>query len=218
VLLTVNSLRISEIFYSIQGESSRAGNPCVFLRLAGCNLRCSYCDTAYAFTGGDTLTQKEIITRIYAFKCKLVEITGGEPLLQQSVYPLMNALCDQGFEVLLETGGHMDISKVDQRVAIIMDIKCPSSGESDKVYWPNIKRLKNKDELKFVIGDIEDFSWAKRQIEMHTANHKYEILMAPVFGQLAYAQLAEWILKAHLPVRFQIQLHKHIWPPGARGV
>jgi 7-carboxy-7-deazaguanine synthase len=217
VLPTVNSILISEIFYSIQGESSWAGKPCVFIRLARCNLRCSYCDTAYAFTGGTSLSQEEIITQVKSFHCNLVEITGGEPLLQKSVYPLMQALCENGFAVLLETGGHMDISGIDKRVSIIMDIKCPSSGESEKVYWPNINKLKQHDEVKFVIGDKKDFDWAKKQLEKHDIARK-NILMAPVFGKLNYAHLADWILKDHLPVRLQIQLHKHIWSPDTRGV
>jgi 7-carboxy-7-deazaguanine synthase len=214
----VNSLLISEIFYSIQGESSWAGKPCVFIRLARCNLRCSYCDTAYAFTGGEPLSHEEIITQVKSFHCNLVEITGGEPLLQESVYLLVRALCDGGFKVLLETGGHMDISKVDKRVVIIMDLKCPSSGESDKVYWPNLRQLKSTDQLKFVVGDKQDFNWAKMQIKKYKMISRCELLMAPVFGKLDYARLADWILKEQLPLRLQIQLHKHIWHPEKRGV
>ena len=209
---------VSEIFYSIQGESSWAGNPCVFIRLARCNLRCNYCDTTYAFTGGDKWTHGEVIDRIKSFRCNLIEITGGEPLLQKGVYPLMKVLCDNGFKVLLETGGHMDISMVDKRVSIIMDIKCPSSGESDKVHWANLDKIKHNDELKFVIGNREDFDWAKKQLEIHKIMNQYTILMAPVFGKLDAAQLADWILSEHLPVRLQIQVHKHIWSTDRRGV
>jgi 7-carboxy-7-deazaguanine synthase len=214
----VNDLLITEIFYSIQGESSWAGNPCVFVRLARCNLRCSFCDTAYAFSGGDTMTHEEIISEIKSFHCNLVEITGGEPLLQKGVYPLMQVLCDMGYDVLLETGGHMDISGIDKRVSVIMDVKCPSSGESKKVHWPNFDKLKANDEIKFIIGEREDFTWAREQIETHVPGHVNSILMAPVFGKLEYKQLAEWILQEHLPVRMQLQLHKHIWHPEKRGV
>lgn len=218
MLPTVNSLLISEIFYSIQGESSWAGMPCVFVRLSRCNLRCSYCDTTYAFTDGDKFSIGEIMDRVRAYRCELVEITGGEPLLQKKVYPLMRTLCDEGFKVLLETGGHMQIDQVDERVTIIMDVKCPSSGESGKVHWPNLEKLKPDDELKFVIGNREDFNWARRQIEIHGGDKKYNVLMSPVFGKLDYIQLADWILKEYLPVRMQIQLHKHIWPSDRRGV
>ena len=212
------SLRINEIFYSIQGESTYAGLPCVFIRLMGCNLRCRYCDTAYAFYEGQEHTFAEILERVERYDCKLVEITGGEPLIHKNVLPFMEMLCDRGYEVLLETGGHMDISKVDKRVRRIMDIKCPSSGESQKVRWQNLDELKETDQLKFVLGTREDYLWAREVIVKHGLAERCPILFSPVFGKIDYATLAGWILEDRLPARLQLQLHKLIWPEQERGV
>jgi 7-carboxy-7-deazaguanine synthase len=212
------TLKINEIFYSIQGESTHSGKPCVFIRLTYCNLRCSYCDTEYAFMEGETMRIPDIINRVAMYNCKLVEITGGEPLLQQEVHILMKNLCDSGYEVLLETAGHMDISYVDNRVKRIMDIKCPSSGEVSKNLWDNINVLTGKDEVKFVIGDREDFDWAVGKIKKHNINKICVVIFSPVFDKINYAQLAAWILQDHIPVRMQLQLHKFIWSPDKRGV
>jgi 7-carboxy-7-deazaguanine synthase len=213
-----NKLRINEIFYSIQGESSNAGLPCVFVRLTYCNLRCTYCDTEYAFFEGSEMELSEIIEKISSYKCQLIEITGGEPLIQKNVHPLMRALCDMGYQVMLETAGHMDISTVDRRVKIIMDIKCPSSGESEKIRWENINLIKPDDEIKFVIGDRADFDWARAVIHDHKMNEKCHILFSPVFDKMSNLELADLILEYNLPVRMQVQLHKYIWSPERRGV
>ena len=213
-----NVLKVNEIFYSIQGESTFAGQPCVFIRLTYCNLRCSYCDTEYAFYEGDDYTIDEILQKTAGYNCPLVEVTGGEPLIQENVYPLMKKLADAGFTVLLETGGHMDMGKVDKRVHRIMDIKCPSSGESDKVRWENISLLTQKDEVKFVVGNREDYDWARDVLEKYQLVERCPVLLAPVFGKIENQTLAEWILNDNLPVRFQMQLHKYIWPADRRGV
>jgi 7-carboxy-7-deazaguanine synthase len=194
------------------------GQPCVFIRLTYCNLRCTYCDTQYAFFEGKELSLSEIINRVASYRCKLVEITGGEPLIQENVLSLMKKLCDQDYKVLLETAGHMDICEVDKRVKKIMDIKCPSSGEVDKNYWPNISQLTASDEVKFVIGDKKDYAWAKRVIQENKLDHRCNILFSPVFNKVEYKKLAEWILRDHLEVRMQLQLHKLIWSPDMRGV
>ena len=212
------TLKVNEIFYSIQGESTHAGRPCVFVRLTHCNLRCTYCDTEYAFYEGQDKSFNEILDEIKSYKCNLVEITGGEPLVQKDVIQFMDLLCEQGFEVLLETGGHMDISPVDQRVQRIMDIKCPSSGESEKNLWSNITLLTEKDQLKFVIGSREDYDWAKSIIYTHKLTDVCTVLMSTVHGNIDNRDLAEWILKDNLQVRYQLQLHKYIWPSDARGV
>ncbi|HGY56796.1 MAG TPA: 7-carboxy-7-deazaguanine synthase QueE [Caldithrix abyssi] len=213
-----NTLKINEIFYSIQGESTFAGRPCIFVRLTYCNLRCTYCDTEYAFHEGEERTLQQIMQEIKEYACDLVEITGGEPLIQKNVYPLMTNLADAGYTVLLETGGHLNIAQVDPRVRRIVDIKCPSSGESDKVHWDNIALLTDLDEVKFVIGDREDYEWAKAILEKYNLNERCPVLFAPVFGQLKNKHLAEWILEDRLNVRFQLQMHKYIWPPEQRGV
>jgi 7-carboxy-7-deazaguanine synthase len=211
-------LKVNEIFYSIQGESTQAGRPCVFVRLTYCNLRCTYCDTTYAFYQGDPMTIAEIMQKIQVFNCSLVEITGGEPLLQKSVHHLIKRLCDQRYEVLLETGGHIDIQPVDQRVKIVMDLKCPSSGESEKMVWSNLNFIKPKDEIKFVIGNRTDFDWAVQTIGNHDLNGKCSLLFSPVYGQLELPQLAAWIMDTKLPLRLQLQIHKFIWGADKRGV
>ncbi len=210
-------LRINEIFYSIQGESGFAGLPCVFVRLTYCNLRCSYCDTEYAFFEGDWMPFSAIVDQIKKYNCNLVEITGGEPLLQKEALSFMTLLCDDGFDVLLETGGHMDISAVDARVRRIMDIKCPSSGESDKIHYENIGRLTNNDQVKFVVGNRADYLFAKETIKAYDLTTVCPVLLSPVFG-IKLTDLAGWILEDHLPVRMQLQMHKYIWPPDTRGV
>lgn len=213
-----NALRINEIFFSIQGESSYAGRPCVFVRLTYCNLRCSFCDTEYAFFEGDYKSFDEILSEIKKYNCNLIEITGGEPLIQKNVFTFITLLCDKGYEVLIETGGHMDISGIDQRVRRIMDIKCPGSGESEKNYWQNLDFLKDTDQVKFVINDRTDYDWAKDIIETNRINEKCPLLMSPNYNKLDNRTLAEWILADKLNVRFQIQIHKYIWPPDQRGV
>jgi 7-carboxy-7-deazaguanine synthase len=213
-------LKVNEIFYSIQGESSYAGRPCVFVRLTGCNLRCSYCDTRYAYEEGKYLDIEEIIKGVMSYRCMLVEITGGEPLMQKDTPLLIQKLLDMGFEVLLETNGSMDISVIDDRCVKILDIKCPSSGEAKRNYLDNLKRLQPKDEIKFAIGSREDYDYAKKIlsfIDRADGNSKPP-LFSPVHGRLNPELLAQWILADHLDVRMQIQLHKIIWDPETRGV
>jgi 7-carboxy-7-deazaguanine synthase len=211
-------LKINEIFYSIQGESTQAGRPCVFVRLSHCNLRCSYCDTTYAFYDGRDMTIAAILQQVKSFNCSLVEITGGEPLLQKGVHQLLKLLCDQHYEVLLETAGHMDIQQVDQRVRLIMDLKCPGSGESTRILWPNLNYLKAQDEIKFVISDRSDFDWAIKTIRDKNLSARCNLLISPVFGRVDLTQLAAWILEAKLPLRLQLQLHKFIWGADKTGV
>ena len=213
-------LKVNEIFYSIQGESSYAGRPCVFVRLTGCNLRCSYCDTRYAYEEGGDLEMGEIIDMVTSHRCGLVEITGGEPLMQKDTPLLIRRLLDLGFEVLLETNGSMDIGIVDDRCVKILDIKCPSSGETKRNYLENLKRLQPKDEIKFAIGDRDDYDYAKKILSfMDRANGNIKPpLFSPVHGKMNPGLMAQWILADHLDVRMQIQLHKVIWGPETRGV
>ncbi len=212
-------LRIHEIFHSIQGESTHAGRPCVFVRLTGCQMRCVWCDTEYAFHGGEWMTVEGIVARLREIGCPLVEITGGEPLLQPAVHPLMRRLCDEGFEVLLETGGGLDIGGVDPRVRRIVDVKCPGSGEAANNRWENLALLRPGDELKFVLAGEEDYRWAKQVIvERGLAGRGLPLLFAPVWGSLEPRQLAEWILRDRLPVRLNLQQHKVLWGAEARGV
>jgi 7-carboxy-7-deazaguanine synthase len=211
-------LKINEIYYSIQGESTKAGLPCVFVRLTFCNLRCTYCDTEYAFYEGKDLSIGDIIEEVRKYNCPLVEITGGEPLFQADSYILMKQLADDGFEVLLETGGSLPINDIDQRVKIIMDLKTPSSGMLKKNLYENIYSLKKDDEVKFVIGSRQDYLWSKQIIEKHDLNKKNAILFSVVFGKLLPIELVNWILEDKLNVRFQLQMHKFIWKPEERGV
>jgi 7-carboxy-7-deazaguanine synthase len=215
---TEGKLRINEIFYSIQGESTLAGLPCVFIRLTYCNLRCTYCDTEYAFHEGDWRTFEDIINEVKSFDCNLVEVTGGEPLLQENVLPLLAQLCDAGFEVMLETGGHMDISRVDKRVKRIMDLKCPTSGEANKIFWPNLEHINANDQVKFVVGSREDYQFGLETIKKYALEEKCPVLISPVFGAIDLEELAGWILQDKLAVRFQLQMHKYIWAPDKRGV
>jgi 7-carboxy-7-deazaguanine synthase len=205
------TLRITEIFLSLQGETSRMGLPTVFIRLTGCPLRCGYCDTDYAFQGGESLTLKQILDKTASLGTRYVTVTGGEPLAQKSCIDLLEALCDAGYDVSLETSGALDISKVDQRVSRIVDIKTPGSGEMSKNRWENLACLTPHDELKFVLCDEADYEWAKQQlIERHIAE-RCPVLFSPVHGSLDAKNLADWILRDHLPVRMQIQLHKYLW-------
>jgi 7-carboxy-7-deazaguanine synthase len=212
-------LRVNEIFYSIQGESTWAGLPCAFVRLTGCNLRCVWCDTEYAFYEGSHRTIAEIVAQIRKYGCKLVEITGGEPLLQKSVHALFSALLAEGYTVLLETSGEQDFAAVDHRVIKIMDLKCPGSGESERNRWSNLDCLTQRDEVKFVLADRRDYEWARAVIaERDLARRTNAVLLSPVFGTLEPATLAAWILADRLPARMQLQMHKQIWDPTSRGV
>jgi len=211
-------MRITEIFHSIQGESSYAGRPCVFVRLTGCPLRCTWCDTEYAFTGGTELTVEEILKQVEGYGCPLVEVTGGEPLHQPEAFGLIERLCASGYEVLIETSGAIDTSPVDPRAHVILDVKCPGSGMADRMLWENLTRLSAKDEVKFVIKDRADYEWARDVLRRYAMEQRCTVLFGPVFGELDPRQLAEWILADRLPVRFQLQLHKHIWAPDMKGV
>lgn len=211
-------LAVNEIFHSIQGESSFAGMPCVFVRLAWCNLRCVWCDTEYAFHEGRPMSFDEILAAVASHGCRTVEITGGEPLVQPQVLPLMKRLCDDGYEVLLETGGSLDIGGVDPRVRRIVDFKCPGSGMEHKNLWSNAALMTPRDEAKFVIADRADYDWSKRMIAERGLAGRCPILMSGVFGALEPVTLAEWILADRLEVRFQLQAHKYIWHPERRGV
>ena len=204
-------LRVTEIFHSLQGESSRVGMPTVFVRLTGCPLRCVWCDTEYAFSGGKRMTLAEVMVEVGRHECRTVCVTGGEPLAQKGSLDLMTALCDAGYSVSLETAGALDISPVDPRVARIVDLKAPGSGEADKNRWQNIELLRSQDELKFVLASREDYQWAKELLISRKLDGICPVLFSPVWGQLDGAQLAEWILQDRLPVRFQLQLHKLLW-------
>lgn len=204
-------LRITEIFYSLQGESSLVGLPTVFVRLTGCPLRCGYCDTTYSFTGGEWQTLDSIVATVKQFKTPYVCVTGGEPLAQKACNDLLTMLCDQDFQVSLETSGAMDISIVDPRVIKVMDLKTPASGEMEKNRLQNIEHLSSHDEVKFVICNRDDYDWAKQILEEYKIDNRCQVLFSPVHGDIAPAQLAEWILQDHLNVRFQIQLHKYLW-------
>ena len=213
------SLLVNEIFYSIQGESIYSGRPCIFVRLTGCNLRCSYCDTRYAYEQGAKMELTEIVSRIADYKCPLVEITGGEPLLQSKTPTLIYKLLENGYEVLMETNGSLDISGVDGRCIKIVDIKCPTSGESDKNDMENLKRLGPKDQVKFVIENRIDYEYAKETIDSNCPDFPEEqILFSPVSEGIAPSRLAKWILEDNLNVRLHLQIHKIIWPDRKRGV
>jgi len=215
----MRSLVVSEIFYSIQGESTHSGRPCVFVRLCGCNLRCTYCDTRYAYDGGMEIRVEEIIEKVKSYRCSLVEVTGGEPLIQEQTPYLIRRLLEKGMEVLMETNGSMDIDRVDARCARIMDIKCPSSRESGKNDFNNLTRLTPLDQVKFVIGDRADYGYTKSIMnQLPSWIRQSHVLLSPVFGKLDVATLARWILDDRLSARLQIQLHKVIWSESTRGV
>ena len=211
-------LLIHEIYASIQGESSFAGLPCTFVRTTTCHLRCSYCDSVHAFTQGESMTEDAIVAEVERLGVRLVEVTGGEPLLQPRVYPLMTRLCDAGYTVLLETSGSLDISQVDERVVKIVDFKTPSSGEVDENYYENIEKVTRRDEVKFVLGSREDYLWARALIEEHALSERCQVLMGTVFGKLQPVDLVDWIVEDRLDVRMQLQMHKYIWDPKERGV
>jgi 7-carboxy-7-deazaguanine synthase len=212
-------LTVFEIYKSIQGESTHTGRPCVFVRLAACDLRCRWCDTPYAFTGGRKMTLDEVATEVDRLGCRLVEITGGEPLLQADTVPLMERLLETGCEVLVETGGHLPIDDLPDAVCAIVDVKCPGSGEAGRMHWPNLDALSKTDEVKFVIADRTDFDYAKDVVGRYQLNERAgAVLFSPVHGELAPAELARWILDEQLPVRLQLQAHKYIWGADARGV
>ena len=214
------SLKINEIFYSIQGESSYSGRPCVFIRLAGCNLRCSYCDTQYAYDAGEEMYIADVLDKISGYNCRLVEITGGEPLLQEETPELIRHLLNNDYKVLLETNGTRDISIVDERCIRIMDIKCPSSGEQECNYLENLKRIGVNDELKFVIADRADYEYAKKILDItrRTSAGSPTVHFSPCFGKIDLKKLAGWILEDALDVRLHLQLHKIIWDPAEKGV
>jgi 7-carboxy-7-deazaguanine synthase len=210
--------KVNEIFCSIQGESTRAGEPCVFVRLTGCNLRCVWCDTAYAFHEGREMTVEQVLDRVARHRCRLVEVTGGEPLLQADTIPLLAALVERGYDVLLETGGSLAIESVPAGVRRIIDVKCPGSGEADKNRWTNLDHVRDGDELKFVLAGREDYEWAAGQIRSRGLEGRCPLLFSPVHGELDPGELARWILEDRLPVRVQLQLHKLLWPDVLRGV
>lgn len=211
-------LKINEIYASIQGESSHTGLPCVFIRLTGCNLRCSWCDTAYAFHKGDDFTVDQIMRKIETFALPLVEITGGEPLVQEDVYPLMEALLEKGYRVMLETGGALPIDRVPEKVIKILDIKCPGSGEKEKNRLENLQLLAPHDEVKFVLLDRADYEWSRDLLQKCDLAPSVQVLFSPVYDKLDLKDLSEWILEDRLPVRLQTQLHKVIWSKNAIGV
>jgi 7-carboxy-7-deazaguanine synthase len=210
-------MRITEIYKSIQGESSYAGLPCVFVRTTGCDLRCSWCDSEFTFTGGVRMTIDEIMADVEKLDCRMVELTGGEPLLQSDIYELAARLADREYTVLIETGGHRDISRLDPRVIRILDLKCPASGECEKNLWTNLEHLRAIDEVKFVIADRRDYEWTRSTIREHRLEDRVKILISTAFAMLEPQQVVEWMLEDKLQARFQLQLHKYIWPPDARG-
>ncbi|MDH5393358.1 MAG: 7-carboxy-7-deazaguanine synthase QueE [Gammaproteobacteria bacterium] len=204
-------LRITEIFYSLQGETRTAGLATVFIRLTGCPLRCGYCDTEYAFSGGERMPLEQILASTAKYNARYVTVTGGEPLAQKNCLSLLKSLCDQGYEVSIETSGALDISEIDARVSVVMDLKTPASGEESKNRIENLSVIKQQDQIKFVICDRNDYEWSKAQIDKHELTNRCEVLFSPVHGQQMARQLAEWILQDNLAVRFQLQLHKYLW-------
>lgn len=206
------SLRITEIFFSLQGEARTVGRPTVFIRLTGCPLRCVWCDTEYSFQGGERMSLEQVLAHVAEHPTPYVTVTGGEPLAQPECLPLMQALCDKGYQVSLETSGAMPIDKVDERVDVVLDLKAPDSGESHRNLWANIPQLKAKDQVKFVLASRKDYQWARMQLDKYQLQDRVDdVLFSPVWGQLDPAQLAEWIIEDGLPVRFQLQLHKVLW-------
>lgn len=211
-------LNVHEIFFSVQGEGTRAGEPCAFIRLSRCNLRCRWCDTTQAYKAGEDMTVTEALERLGRHQTKLVSVTGGEPLLQPAAFRLIEALAEEGCTVLVETNGSVDIRGVDERAVVVLDIKCPGSGCTQHMLWENIEALRPHHEVKFVIADERDFLWAKEQILLRDLHRRSTVLLSPVWGELTPVALAEWILKAGLPVRLNIQLHKYLWGPDVEGV
>ena len=212
-------LTVNEIFHSIQGESTHAGRPCVFVRLTACDLRCSWCDTPYAFYEGRKMSLDDVMAAVDAYGCSLVELTGGEPLLQKDVYPLMERLLASGKTVLVETGGHLSVANVPPAVHKIVDVKCPGSGEAHRMDWSNLDRLSPTDEVKFVVRDRTDYEYARAVVSRHELDRKVgAVLFSPVHGVLDPRTLSEWVLADQLPVRVQLQVHKYIWDAETRGV
>jgi 7-carboxy-7-deazaguanine synthase len=212
-------LTVNEIYLSIQGESTHVGRPCTFVRLTACDLRCSWCDTPYAFTEGHKMTVDAVVAEVARLGCRLVEMTGGEPMLQADIYPLMETLIQSGYEVLVETGGHVPLARLPKKVKAIIDVKCPGSGEEAKMHWSNLGTLKPTDEVKFVLKDRADFDYALPIVRTHRLTERAAaVLFSPVHGVLAPDALAAWILETGLPIRLQLQAHKYIWRPDARGV
>jgi 7-carboxy-7-deazaguanine synthase len=213
-------LRVTEIFRSIQGESTHAGRPCAFVRLTGCPMRCVWCDSEYTFSGGDHISIDEVMQRVGSFGCRLVEVTGGEPLAQKEAHTLIRRLCDEGFEVLIETGGYFSTEDVDERAALILDVKCPASSEADRNHWPNLDRLRpDRDEVKFVIADRGDWEYAVDVISRYQLEQRTKaILISPAWNEIDLKNLADWVAISGLQVRLQLQLHKYIWGPDVKGV
>ena len=213
-------LRVTEIFRSIQGESTHAGRPCTFVRLTGCPMRCVWCDSEYTFTGGEHLTLEDVMDQVRALDCRLVEVTGGDPLAQKEAFALIKQLCDEGYEVLIETGGYFSTESVDPRAKIILDVKCPASGEEERNHWPNLDRLRSElDEVKFVIADRHDWDYARKIIEQYNlTNRTKAVLISPAWGEVDLQDLAEWVGSSGLEIRMQLQLHKYIWGPDVQGV
>lgn len=213
-------LRVTEIFHSIQGESTHAGRPCAFVRLTGCPMRCVWCDSEYTFTGGDHLSIDEVMAQVRALGCNLVEVTGGEPLAQPQAFTLIGRLCEEGYEVLVETGGYVSTHLLDTRAKIILDVKCPGSGEDTRNHWPNLDVLRpDRDEVKFVIADRADWDFARGVIERFDLEKRAKaVLISPVWEGVNLQDVADWIKSSGLNVRMQLQMHKYIWGPEARGV
>ena len=213
-------LRVTEIFRSIQGESTHAGRPCAFVRLTGCPMRCTWCDSEYTFTGGERMEIDEVLAQVRSFGCRLVEVTGGEPLAQREAFELIEKLCDEGYEVLIETGGYVSTEGVDERARVILDVKCPASGESGRNHWQNLERLRaDRDEVKFVVTDRGDWEFARGVIKQYDLERRaHAVLISPVWGQVDLQELADWIAASGMDVRMQLQMHKQIWGAEARGV
>ena len=212
-------LRVTEIFRSIQGESTHAGRPCAFVRLTGCPMRCVWCDSEYTFTGGERMTIEDVITQVRAMGCRLVEVTGGEPLAQREALTLIERLCDEGYEVLIETGGYVSTEGVDERAKIILDVKCPASGEEARNHWANLDRLRaERDEVKFVVADRADWEYARAVIARYDLEKRaHAVLISPAWGMVDLQEMADWVSTSGLNVRMQLQMHKQIWGPEARG-
>jgi len=213
-------LRVTEIFHSIQGESTHAGRPCAFVRLTGCPMRCVWCDSEYTFTGGASVSVEEVLGRVRAYGCRLVEVTGGEPLAQRGAFDLIARLCEEGYEVLVETGGYVSTEGVDERAKIILDVKCPASGEAERNHWPNLERLRaDRDEVKFVVADRGDWDFTREVVTRYDLQRRARaVLVSPVWGETDLRELAEWIKESRLDVRMQLQLHKYVWGAETRGV
>ncbi|HKS26860.1 MAG TPA: radical SAM protein [Pyrinomonadaceae bacterium] len=213
-------LRVTEIFRSIQGESTHAGRPCSFVRLTGCPMRCVWCDSEYTFTGGERMTIEEVLEKVRAYNCQLVEVTGGEPLAQREAFTLIERLCDEGYEVLIETGGYVSTEGLDPRAKVILDVKCPASGEEARNHWPNLERLRaDSDEVKFVVAGREDWEYSRRVIERYDLERRaLAVLISPVWDAVDLQELADWVSSSGLNVRMQLQMHKQIWGAEARGV